>query len=290
VKSVPQLKAFIIKNIKGEDTVQFAEPEAVMLLNKALLLTHYDIDYWELPEGYLCPPVPGRADYIHHASDLLAGKNFGKIPKAHLLDVGVGANCIYPILGTALYDWSFVGSEIDAFAIEHANGIIQKNARLTKQLELRRQENKDAVLQGVLQAEEKFDLVICNPPFHRSAEDAQENADRKVKNLNKGRSLETKLNFSGQAHELWCPGGEKRFISTLVNESKDFAKQCFWFTSLVSKAAHLKALEDSLDYHQAVELRTINMTQGNKSSRILAWTFLNKEEQVEWRKSRWEKA
>lgn len=289
VNRVPPLKAYIIQNVKGEDTIKFADPEAVMLLNKALLLTHYDIDHWELPSGYLCPPIPGRADYIHHASDLLAGKNFGKIPKAHLFDAGVGANCIYPILGTVLYDWTFVGSEIDGFAIAHATDLLHKNERLQDKVQLRQQVNHANVLKGVLKSEELFDLVICNPPFHQSAQDAQEQADRKVKNLNKGKALETQLNFGGQINELWCPGGERRFISTLINESKEMSKQCFWFTSLVSKAAHLKALQDSLDFHQAVEVRTINMTQGNKSSRILAWTFLTKEEQVEWRKSRWEK-
>lgn len=284
---VPELKDFIVKNVRGEDTVKFAEPKAVFLLNKALLFQYYDIEYWEIPTDYLTPPVPGRADYIHHASDLLAGKNFGNIPKAHVLDIGTGSNCIYPILGTKLYDWSFIGTDTDKKAMVNTQRIIENNKRLHGQLEIRQQVEPKSILEGVIQADDRFDLVMCNPPFHSSTEEAEQQAKRKVKNLNKGKQVDLKLNFGGQQNELWYPGGERRFISNLVNESKTFANQVFWFTSLVSKAAHLKALEDSLDYHKAVEVRTINMSQGNKASRILAWTFLTNDEQKEWKLARW---
>ena len=251
IDTSPELAQFVKPNKYGNQSINFFDPVAVKTLNLALLKQYYNIKYWDIPKYYLCPPIPGRADYIHHASDLLAGKNFGKIPKAHLFDVGVGANCIYPILGTVLYDWTFVGSEIDGFAIAHATDLLHKNKRLQDKVQLRQQVNHANVLKGVLKSDELFDLVICNPPFHQSAQDAQEQADRKVKNLNKGKALETQLNFGGQTNELWCPGGERRFISTLINESKEMSKQCFWFTSLVSKAAHLKALQDSLDLQKS---------------------------------------
>jgi 23S rRNA (adenine1618-N6)-methyltransferase len=41
---------------------------------------------------YLCPPIPGRADYIHLHSRLLAESNNGIIPKGHGiqgLDIGI---------------------------------------------------------------------------------------------------------------------------------------------------------------------------------------------------------
>jgi len=37
------------------------------------------------------------------------------------------------------------------------------------------------------------------------------------------------------------------------------------------------------------EVKTIPMGQGNKTSRIVAWTFLSKEQQKEWRNKRWNK-
>jgi len=286
---IPALRNFITKNFKGEDSINFADAQAVLLLNKALLISQYELDDWFIPEGYLCPPIPGRADYIHHTSDLLGGSNFGQIPKARVLDIGVGANCIYPIIGSKAYDWSFVGSDIDQIALHNAQEIIASNKRLKGKIELRLQSNSSQILNGVIGKNEKFDLVMSNPPFHNSAEEASKSNQLKVSNLTKQQAEEKRLNFGGQSNELWCPGGEKRFISSLVNESKQLANQVFWFTSLVSKSAHLKSLENSLDFHKVEEVRVINMGQGNKSSRILAWTFLDKQAQKAWREELWPK-
>ena len=110
-KNYPKLQAFVGTNEYQIETIDFSNPEAVKSLNTALLLTYYDIQGWDIPKNYLCPPIPGRADYIHYIADLLAESNNGIIPEGEAvqgLDVGVGANCIYPIIGNAVYDWSFV--------------------------------------------------------------------------------------------------------------------------------------------------------------------------------------
>ena len=109
----PELKAFVKPNKHGDDSVDFANPKAVKILNKALLNHYYGIAYWDFPDSNLCPPIPGRADYIHYLADLLCEHNFGRNPngvKIKCLDVGVGANCIYPILGVTEYNWNFIGS------------------------------------------------------------------------------------------------------------------------------------------------------------------------------------
>lgn len=80
-----------------ELSVNFADPLAVKTLNKALLAHFYGVTHWDIPDGFLCPPVPGRADYVHHLADLLADDNGGVVPKqATVLDIGTGANLIYP--------------------------------------------------------------------------------------------------------------------------------------------------------------------------------------------------
>ena len=50
--------------------------------------------------------------------------------------------------------------------------------------------------------------------------------------------------------------------------------QCRWFTTLVSKSAHLPRLHQALRDARAAEVKTIAMAQGQKQSRILAWTFM----------------
>lgn len=290
VEALPELTPFVVLNPNQEETIQFADPEAVKMLNRALLKQYYDIDYWEIPPGYLCPPIPGRADYIHHVSDLLGASNFGKMPtgaQVKCLDVGVGANCVYPIIGHKSYGWSFIGSDIDPVAIESANRIIAGNPGLADVIECRLQPNPMDIFYGVLQKEESIDLVVCNPPFHASAEEAQAGTLRKLSNLN-GQKVETPvLNFGGQNNELWCEGGEAAFVINMVRQSRQFETDVFWFTALVSKQTNLPRIYQALEKARAMEVKTIPMGQGNKNSRAVAWTFLAKSQQKIWRESRW---
>ena len=281
------LKPFVRLNAYDDLSIDFADPKAVKALNQAILKYHYRIDFWEIPTDFLSPPIPGRADYMHYVADLLGSTNFGKIPrgeKIKCLDIGVGANCIYPLIGVTEYGWSFIGSDVDSTAIKSANQIISKNSNLKGKVDCRLQENGKDFFYGILKKDELVDITICNPPFHASAKDAQKGTTRKLKNLNQKKGV---LNFGGKSNELWYDGGEKRFVGNLIRESKKFAENSFWFTSLVSKQANLKGFYNVLEEVGAVKVETISMGQGNKSSRILAWTFLSKSEQQLWKKERW---
>jgi 23S rRNA (adenine1618-N6)-methyltransferase len=290
VTSTPELKNYIIPNKFGEESVDFSNPVAVKLLNKALLKHYYGIKSWEFPDENLCPPIPGRADYLHHIADILGGENFGTIPmgdKIICLDVGVGASCIYPIIGVTEYGWKFIGSDIDAKSLESANNIVNANPSLKDKVEFRLQEDRNDVLFGIIGKEEKIDLTVCNPPFHSSSEVAQEGARKKVRNLSGKINKTPELNFAGIGNELICDGGEYKFIQNMIRESKKFSKNCYWFTTLVSKQSNLKGIQKVLEKIEANQIKTIPMGTGNKSSRIVAWTFLSKEEQKEWRETRW---
>ena len=284
--SCPELSPFVKLNIYNDESVDFSDTAAVIMLNRALLKHHYDIESWDIPAGYLCPPIPGRADYIHHMADVLSGKNFGKIPTGpgvRCLDIGVGANCVYPIIGVKEYGWSFTGSDTDPVAIESANRIIAMNPVLKELVEIRLQPQPNDIFFGIIRKEERFDLSVCNPPFHASLADAQAATLRKVSNLTHKKITEPVANFGGQSNELWCKGGEERFVRDMIRQSTFFARSCFWFSTSVSKQSHLKVMYDALKKAGAVEVKTIPMGQGNKSGRIVAWTFLTREEQKEWR-------
>ncbi len=276
IETLPELASFVTVNKFGNESIDFANPDAVRALNKALLKHFYNISYWELPKTNLCPPIPGRADYLHYIADVLAEQNSGVIPteaNVKILDIGTGANCIYPIIGRQEYGWSFVGTEIDKPAKLTAENIINHNPELKDLIKIRLQENKRNIFKGIIQADEQFDFTICNPPFHNSREAATEGTKRKLKNL--GKTVENKpvLNFGGQNNELWYEGGELAFITNMIFESVHFQKQCKWFSSLVSKKENLKPLYSVLKRVKATEVKTINMEQGNKVSRILVWQF-----------------
>jgi len=275
IKSSPELAAFVAPNTYGDASVDFFNPDAVKALNTALLKHFYGLKFWDIPEHYLCPPIPGRADYIHNIADLLK-ENLSKIPEGnHIkgLDIGIGANCIYPIIGNHEYGWSFIGSDTDEKAIASAYSIVEHNSNLKSNIEIRLQTQKNAFFKGILNTDEHIDFTMCNPPFHASAEEAKKAALRKLKNLKGKANQKTILNFGGQQNELWCKGGESRFIKNMIFESKQFANQCKWFTTLVSKAENLRGIYKDLKIVNATGIRTIEMGQGQKISRIVAWRF-----------------
>jgi 23S rRNA (adenine1618-N6)-methyltransferase len=289
IAAFPGLAPFVKPNPYGDESIDFSNAAAVKALNAALLRQYYGIEHWEIPPGYLCPPIPGRADYIHYLADLLGSSNGGKIPtgkKIRCLDVGVGANCIYPIIGAKAYGWSFVGSDIDPVAIASAEAIITANPVLTETVTCRLQANPKDVFAGIIRSDEYFDLTICNPPFHASAEEARSGTMRKVSNLGRAKAAKPVLNFGGQQGELWCEGGEVAFIGNMVRQSGQFATSCYWFSTLVSKEANLPAVYKGLETVGAGEVRTIPMGQGNKVSRVVAWSFLGKRQMEVWRKGR----
>ena len=276
IAGCPELSKYVSLNQFQDLSVDFKNPEAVKTLNKALLNHFYGISLWDIPEGYLCPPVPGRADYIHYMADLLA-ERVGLIPRGKsvkVLDIGVGANCIYPLIGHSEYGWNFVGSDIDHLAIYSAKNIVKANS-LSKAISIRKQSLSGHIFDGVIHPGELFNLTICNPPFHASLKEATAVTERKWKNLGNEKSGEA-LNFGGTNAELWCEGGEEHFVLQMIDESVRFAKSCLWFTSLISKKETLPGCYKALKKVNATEVRTITMAQGQKISRVLAWTFMDK--------------
>ena len=272
----PGLAAFVAPHAYGEPSVDYANPAAVKALNQALLKSAYGLHTWDVPPGYLCPPIPGRSDYLHHMADLLAAVDDGAGSargSVAVLDIGTGASCIYPLIGASEYGWRFVGSEIDAVALRWARRLVADNPAVADLIECRPQTSPLECFRGVIGAGETFDLSMCNPPFHASAEAAAEGNRRKRRHLSGKKRAATGLNFGGTDGELWCDGGELAFVRRMIAQSAERPDLCRWFTTLVSKSAHLPRLHQALREVGAVEVRTIEMAHGQKKSRILAWTF-----------------
>ncbi|WP_341235641.1 23S rRNA (adenine(1618)-N(6))-methyltransferase RlmF [uncultured Sulfitobacter sp.] len=274
VADSPELEAFTVSNPVGQTTIDFQDAGAVRMLNRALLKTYYSINYWDIPANYLCPPIPGRVDYIHYLADLLASSNNQEIPRGpniKALDIGTGASLVYPLTGQSEYGWHFTGVDIDPAALKSAQQICQSNKL---NIALRQQNNREDIFRGVIKPDDVFHITLCNPPFHASLEKANKGTQRKWSNLGKGNSK--KLNFGGQNAELWCPGGEIKFIARMVEQSMEFADQCLWFSSLVSKKDNLQPLHRILRKAKVADFKVVEMAQGQKTSRFIAWTYIKK--------------
>jgi 23S rRNA (adenine1618-N6)-methyltransferase len=257
-----RLNAFLFENKFKVRSIDFSNPQAVKELNRSLLRHHYNIHFWDFPDDNLCPPIPGRVDYIHHLADLKQSQD------VRVLDIGTGATCIYPLLGASEYQWKFVGTDVDSESLVSAQKIIDKND-LTDSIELRCQKDKKHILKNILQEEDAFTFTMCNPPFYKSKAEAVGANVRKSRNLGN-----TPIrNFSGKNNELWYEGGEKAFLHTYLYESSLFPKASEWFTSIVSKKENVESLEKSAKKLKVKNFQVIPMHQGNKVTRVVAWQF-----------------
>lgn len=284
ISCVPELEEYVFLNAYESVTIDFSLPKAVKLLNKALLLHFYKIQYWDIPDTHLCPPIPGRADYIHYIADLLS-ESLGELPQGpemHGLDIGTGANLVYPLLAHRSYGWSMLGTDINESSLHNAAQIVDRNQDLLLVIRLKKQPQADHIFKHIIEPEDRFAFSMCNPPFHDSEASAIKGNLRKTKNLTRSKVRKPVLNFSGQQSELWCDGGELAFITGMILESALYHSQVLWFTCLVSKKDHLFKLTSLCKKVKAAEFRVIEMAQGQKTSRMLAWTFFPPDARRKW--------
>jgi 23S rRNA (adenine1618-N6)-methyltransferase len=288
VLACAELKPFIIKSKYGRDSIDFSNPAAVKQLNRALLINHYGLSEWNIPNGYLCPPIPGRVDYLLGLNDELVShlKNTGAAKasdKIKALDIGTGANLIYPIAGQALFGWNWLGTDIDQGSINNAQSIIDANPSLRNMVKLKLQPNIKHIFNGIFESNDYYDVSCCNPPFHKSAAEAQAGSVRKNNNLSRNKKKrqsdlkstysEKTLNFEGQSNELWCEGGELAFITNMIVESKLVASQVGLFSCLISKKENIKVLSEKIKAVKTTSSHVHEMEQGNKISRFITWSF-----------------
>ena len=260
------LASFVTNNNHGTLTIDFSDPKAVKELNSTLLEVHYGVKKWIFPDENLCPPIPGRVDYMHYISDLLSDSNCTE--NITILDIGTGATCIYPLLGVKEYDWNFVATDIELDSLDTAQDIISDN-NLEAKILLRQQFTEANILKGIIEKGDSFSAVVCNPPFYKSEQEAKGANVRKSRNLGNN----AVRNFSGNNNELWYPGGEKAFLHNYLYQSSLYKDISVWFTSLVSKKETIKSLQKSGEKLKVKTMKIIPMHQGNKVTRIVAWQF-----------------
>jgi len=270
----PPLAEHVYTNTYDKKTIDFGKAKAVLALNTALVKHHYKLEYWQIPDGYLCPSIPGRALYMEQLSDLLhdfkkpARKKNNKIK---VLDIGTGSSLIYPTIGHSDYGWSFIGTDISKEALGSAQTIIDKNKKLK-------------IFTNIIPEGEYLDAVVCNPPFYGSQEEAKQANTRKQNNL---KLKSTERNFSGTANELWCVGGERAFVQQLITESAERPTQVLWYSTLVSQEASIPKYEKRLEQLECKEAVVLDVSVGNKKARALAWTYFKPKQRKAWKTMRW---
>merc|ERR1740130_1031884 len=217
-------------------SIDFKNPESVKCLNQTLLLHDFNIK-WDMPTTNLCPPIPGRCDYVHWVEDLLKDRekctSFTPHPEGKVrgVDVGTGSSVIFPLLALALHrdeNWSFVASDIDPISVDWAKKNVQAND-FSDRIDVRLVKQSCSLLGLIGGDDGVFDFTMCNPPFFSSTQEAEEKKN-------------PKNNRKATSYELVCEGGEEAFVEKMVRDSLVLKKKVWWYTSMIGKKGTLKRL------------------------------------------------
>uniref|UniRef100_A0A3B0N6M7 U6 small nuclear RNA (adenine-(43)-N(6))-methyltransferase n=1 Tax=Theileria annulata TaxID=5874 RepID=A0A3B0N6M7_THEAN len=244
---------------------------------------------------YLAPCVPNRLSYIRAISSLLCLKNneshISDI-EAHninsdeqlklniiVLDIGTGASCIYPLIGTSENSWNFIGTDIDNLTLELARENVEIN-HLEDRINLRLQRTPTLIFNSILYSHELVAMTMCNPPFHSSLEMTNLNprtfstgTERElVFSIPEDTNLSTEQSYmdniecignstvTGQLKFMLTEKhGDLAFIEIMLQESKLYCHNIVWFTTLVPRMSTLKKIKNII--HREMRHYNLNHVQ-----------------------------
>ena len=266
IKEFPELKKYILKqNEDNEEEFQFdwSNNELSLLMDKSILNYYFNIKYYYIPKGFLIPPIPSRINYINLINSIIA-KLIKDIDIKNIIgiDIGTGANIIYPILGYSIYKWKFICTEINKEAYNNAKLILQKN-NLENNINIIKQNNKDNIFISILNRENKYIFSMCNPPYY--------NYENEIKLEDKKRDNE--YNFD----EIYYKNGEYGFFQRYFEESICYKNNVFLYTILIGKKINAENIYDKLSSYNDI-IKIYNMQKiltGNNVRYIIYWSFFN---------------
>ncbi|KAF2074165.1 hypothetical protein CYY_004536 [Polysphondylium violaceum] len=279
---------YIINKTERIYNIDWKDPNAVKELTKVLLDHDFNLKI-ELPPNYLCPTITLRVNYLCWVNELLQQQQQQQqqqpqtITKGNTIkgiDIGTGTSCIFPLLGYRLFEWSFIGLDIDPIVLEYA----QKNIDINnlnqyislfyneqqqverKQLQQKEEvEGEQSILKNYLNStnqEDVYDFCICNPPFFK---------DEKEKLINPNTTCTASTN------ELITDGGELNFIKILIKESLVYSNRVKIFTTMVGKKVNLSKIQNellSLNIPKD-QIRSTELAQGKSSRWAISWSTMN---------------
>lgn len=196
-----------------------------------------------LSPGFLVPRLANRFDYLLWIKELVGENSVG-------IDLGVGGNCIYPLLGTLL-GMKIVGVDIDPEAIE-ASTKVSEQAGLNVDLRL---VGPDEMASVASQISPQPSFLVCNPPFYADINDRVEKPP---------------LNLVARDNELYTSGGELEFAKSLFESSRSAGLA--WTSILLGKKSSMEPLINLIVTNNANHALHV-ISYGKTRRWIVAWSF-----------------
>ena len=85
---------------------------------------------------------------------------------------GCGASCIYPLLGVAIFNYSFRGSDINEEAVLSAREIVRRN-ELKGRIRIKLNKTPGTIFRKVIKKRHFYGFTMCNPPFFSYSEERE---------------------------------------------------------------------------------------------------------------------
>ncbi len=254
----PEFKKHVYINKYGGYSINWKNPNSIKELVKTILNKFFNITYYEIPENFLIPTLTSRYNYLNYINKLFTKLEIENKEKI-LIDIGTGANLIYPLLGYKLYNWKFIASEINEDAINIGKKIIKEN-NLEKEILIIKQNDSKKIFENIINFNNKYLCSICNPPFFDI------NTEIKKDNL----YTDNEYNYN----EVYCEGGEIFFIKEMIKESYIYKKNIFLFSSLIGRKSNMKKIYSVMKNLKEMSLlKKITIKQGKNARWIIIWSF-----------------
>ena len=255
----------------GEYYINYNDSKSNVMLSKVLLKHDFNLEF-EHPLNHLCPPIPQRLNYMLWIQDLLQCCCWNK--RYHGFDIGVGASCIFPLLGIKIGEtqnelWSFLASDIDKESIDYANKNVSMN-KLNDKIKIVHQSNANYIFNDIINDKNNdnvlFDFTVCNPPFFQHLQET---------GLNK-----TRANNATQSELVFQNGGEIGFIQLIINQIEQLKlyRKINWFTTMLGRKSSIKSITNILkkqatNNNMDIFITNTALYQGKQVRWGLAWTY-----------------
>ncbi|KAL1779806.1 methyltransferase 16 [Sigmodon hispidus] len=262
----PDFKQHIQINLNGRVSLNFKDPEAVRALTCTLLREDFGLSI-DIPLERLIPTVPLRLNYIHWVEDLIGHQDSDRGTLRRGIDIGTGASCIYPLLGTTLNGWYFLATEVDDMCFNYAKKNVEQN-NLSDLIKVVKVPQKTLLMDALKEESEIiYDFCMCNPPFFANELEAQG-----VNSRNSRRPPPSSVNTGGIT-EIMAEGGELEFVKRIIHDSLQLKKRLRWYSCMLGKKCSLAPLKEELRIQGVPKVTFTEFCQGRTMRWALAWSF-----------------
>ncbi|XP_054431870.1 RNA N6-adenosine-methyltransferase METTL16 isoform X2 [Pteronotus mesoamericanus] len=250
----------------GLHSLNFKDPGAVRALTCTLLKEDFGLSI-DIPLERLIPTVPLRLNYIHWVEDLIGHQASDKSTLRRGIDIGTGASCIYPLLGSTLNGWYFLATEVDDMCFNYAKKNVEQN-NLSDLIKVVKVPQKTLLMDALKEESEiVYDFCMCNPPFFANQLEA-----KGVNSRNPRRPPPSSVNTGGIT-EIMAEGGELEFVKRIIHDSLQLKKRLRWYSCMLGKKCSLAPLKEELRIQRVPKVTYTEFCQGRTMRWALAWSF-----------------